>query len=37
MNSPEHKQNILDPKFKTGSISVENVGGKNYWAQLFGC
>ena len=37
MNSPEHMQNILDPKFKTGSISVENVGGKNFWAQLFGC
>ena len=37
MNSPEHKQNILDPKFKTGSISVENVHGTNFWAQLFGC
>ena len=37
MNSPEHKKNILDPKFKTGSVSVENVRGQNIWVQLFGC
>lgn len=37
MDSPTHKQNILDPNFKTCSISVENVHGTNFWAQLFGC
>ena len=36
MVSPEHKQNILKPDFESGAISVQNVGGKNYWCQLFG-
>lgn len=36
MNSPGHKANILNPKFKSIGVGYyQNASGVNYWTQLF--
>ena len=37
MNSPKHRENIMDPTFtKLGVEQVTGADGQNYWAQEFG-
>ena len=36
MNSPRHKDNILDSNFKSIGIGCAVVDGTTYWVQLFG-
>jgi uncharacterized protein YkwD len=37
MASPEHKRNILDPKFQLSGIAqTTDASGRKYWAQEFG-
>ncbi len=36
MNSPAHRENIMDPEFLTCGIAIYNDGGDWYWAQEFG-
>ncbi|MCR5675753.1 MAG: CAP domain-containing protein [Lachnospiraceae bacterium] len=36
MNSPSHKENIMDGEFSTCGIAIYKDGGEYYWAQEFG-
>ena len=37
MNSPGHRDNILNPRYKFFSISSYNHNGMIYWDMLFSC
>ncbi len=36
MNSPDHKDNILNTSYTTSALSLKYVNGIYYWVQVFG-